>query len=102
LDPEIAENQLIPRTGVMEDSMFKLAHKRILGVQEQIQERIISSQADLEAETEKSATALQLVEKNRGSVPSCWELVGGSFTHWKVSPSLKSPRNRASSLQGAF
>ena len=35
--------------------------------QEEIRERIISSQADLEAETERSATALQLVEKDRES-----------------------------------
>lgn len=65
LDPEVAEDQLMPRTGVVEGSLFELERERILRVQEEIRERIISSQADLEAETERSATALQLVEKDR-------------------------------------
>lgn len=63
--PEVAEDQLIPRTGVVEGSLFELERERILRVQKEIRERIISSQADLEAETERSATALQLVEKDR-------------------------------------
>lgn len=67
LDPEVTENQLMPRTGVVEGSLFELERERILRVQEEIRERIISSQADLEAETERSATALQLVEKDRES-----------------------------------
>lgn len=65
LDPEVAGDQLMPRTGVVEGSLFELERERILRVQEEIRERIISSQADLEAETERSATALQLVEKDR-------------------------------------
>lgn len=67
LDPEVTENQLMPRTGVVEGSLFELERERILRVQEEIRERIISSQVDLEAETERSATALQLVEKDRES-----------------------------------
>lgn len=67
LDPEVAENQLMPRTGVVEGSLLELERERILRVQEEIRERIISSQADLEAETERSATALQLAEKDRES-----------------------------------
>jgi len=65
LDPEVAENELMPRTGVVEGSLFELERERILRVQEEIRERIISSLADLEAETERSVTALQLVEKDR-------------------------------------
>jgi len=49
----------------VEGSLFELERERILRVQEEIRERIISSLADLEAETERSVTALQLVEKDR-------------------------------------
>ncbi|KAH9302934.1 hypothetical protein KI387_014517, partial [Taxus chinensis] len=65
LDLEVAANQLMPSTRVVEGSLFELERERTLKVQEEIRERMLSVEADLKAETEISVTALLLVENER-------------------------------------
>ncbi|XP_057831780.2 mRNA export factor GLE1 isoform X1 [Cryptomeria japonica] len=65
LDFEVAANQLMPSTGVVEGSLFELERERTLRVQEEIRERTLSLESELKAETERSATALLHVEKER-------------------------------------